>query len=555
MSLAWVILGSVWAAEPAGTEALAEATAIVETIGGRPTGSDGVEVAAGHVMAALAARDWRPRRVPGGDVEPGVLACREGAASGTRLFLAHLDTVHADVVGANDNAAAIGVLLEVASRLPDALPHTVCLGFPAGEELGLLGSEAMAAAEVVPAPIDVVVALDLVGVGRPTWNGLGPAWDGPRLSWLLSHAPRDVPWMYRAVSVADPGMERSDHGPFARRGVLAAHLMARGRSGVDWAYHTPADTLERLDRTTLGAGVDDLVAVALAPPPPAGPAVFGRWAAVVPWTAIVLPGPLVIALLLGCLVLVGDAVRRVPGAAWMRASRPKPAIAGLARVLGGVAAAGIGATIAHRDGVLHGEGLTLGVVAMVGFWGAWWSVQPEPDDDGGVRAAVAATLTLVVGCVVAYVAGPQLGVPVIAGAAGLAVVSRPRWGWVGWPAVLWAGGYLLAPVTLRELAFHHLIPWGPVPWIVVGALVSWPWTAVWPRAAVPARAIAVGLGVGLSAALVAPMVERETTARADADQRGYFTRDPRRASRPEPAATAAPVGAASPAGPTDDGDQ
>ncbi|RME21123.1 MAG: M28 family peptidase, partial [Deltaproteobacteria bacterium] len=194
-------------------EAAREAEAIAAEIGPRPTGSAGEDALEAWVRTRLEEAGWRPRRVAG-----QLVACR---GDGTRLFLAHLDTVPGSP-GAVDNAAGVVALVHLAR---DTAATDLCLAFPRAEEAGLVGSEALAAAWPdpglgPPAPSgnrlpSLVVALDLVGQGRLSVTGLGPRWSGTWLRWLVDHADVASPYAYRVVSRALPAMERSDHRPFA----------------------------------------------------------------------------------------------------------------------------------------------------------------------------------------------------------------------------------------------------------------------------------------------------------------------------------------------------
>src|SRR5690606_7803547 len=72
------------------------------------------------------------------------LLARFGPKTGKALVvMAHYDTVAASP-GAVDNAAAVGVLIELARVLArEPPPHQVLLVFTANEEIGLVGAEAL----------------------------------------------------------------------------------------------------------------------------------------------------------------------------------------------------------------------------------------------------------------------------------------------------------------------------------------------------------------------------------------------------------------------------
>ncbi|HKT01161.1 MAG TPA: M28 family peptidase [Rugosimonospora sp.] len=142
-----------------------------------------------HVTEQLTGAGWRVRSVPfqrrwvvgvtdaGG--QPGVLgrlrlfrelaavnliADRPGSAGGRRILLvAHLDSV-ACGPGADDNASGVAALLESArllATLPD--PPSVVLAIVDMEELGKVGSAALARQVSFVRDLDLVVCLESVG--------------------------------------------------------------------------------------------------------------------------------------------------------------------------------------------------------------------------------------------------------------------------------------------------------------------------------------------------------------------------------------------------------
>ncbi|MEM6928800.1 MAG: M20/M25/M40 family metallo-hydrolase, partial [Myxococcota bacterium] len=300
-----LLLGAPALAVTGGDALLREATAIVEELGPRPVGSRAADDAQAWAFDTLDAAGWRPVRVEG--IDGFTVGCRPGASDRIVLFLAHTDSVHEDVPGAVDNAGAMAVLAAVARDLPatEVTPRTVCLAFPDAEEVGLLGSRQLAEQRehYLPGPVDQVMALDLVGRGTLTHNGLGPAWSGSRLRALLHAAPADVPYVYRAISEGRPELERSDHHWFGRAGIPSSHLLSRGESGVLWTYHTSRDTPDTLQPEALAAAYGAVWGVAHAPVLPAGEPIVPPL--VVPFTHLVVPGGIVA---LGLSALLGVAV-------------------------------------------------------------------------------------------------------------------------------------------------------------------------------------------------------------------------------------------------------
>ncbi len=391
-----------------------------------------------------------------------LVACR---GPGHRLFMAHVDTVP-ESPGAVDNAAGIAALVALAHH---SAADDLCLGFPRAEEAGLRGSDRLARAwperspSAEPRP-QLVVALDLVGHGTLSVTGLGPAWGGDQLAWLHQHADLASPFAYRVVSRMLPGMERSDHLPFALRGALALHLLGRGPDGIFPRYHQPEDTV-----VSASAMQDLLIALeglATAPLPPTSP----------PDTAarvgpVLLPAWLVTALLAaGLLSGVHDLMRPCEG---------RPVLGGLAGLLGAAwraVVAGCAAALllagATRLGLFtptQAERTAAAVMglpatgwwqgALVGLllaWPAWILLRRKLGPYGSAPLASATLAGL------ALLLDPLLALPF----AVAALLSRFHPLLALLPAL-----YLLWPDKLRELAFHGLV--GPAQW-------AWLWVLAWP---------------------------------------------------------------------------
>ena len=244
------------------------------------------------------------------------LVVRFGPPGKALLVMAHYDTVPPSP-GAVDNAAAVGVLLELARVLHDAPPaHPVMLMFTADEEQGLVGAEAFA--EQRGSEVDFAVALDLVGgSGALVLNGASKLIGSAEMHWIADAARRAgvvlrAPLPHRVISRWWPEAERSDHGAFTRRGIRAVHFYDRGQDGewIDLAYHSAADVPSRIDRGSLDELGRLLVALAATPPPPHDG--DGFWLplatdTVVPrWTIVLFDGALaVVALLLLASAIAG----------------------------------------------------------------------------------------------------------------------------------------------------------------------------------------------------------------------------------------------------------
>jgi len=446
-----------------GTSVADLAGEMVEEIGPRPAGSRAGDEAQRWVARELSERGWRPSVLGGGTSWATVYSCRPGRRRAVVLFLAHTDSVHAEVPGANDNAAAVSVLLHAIEKLPRKPLRTVCVAFPDAEEIGLRGSETFASFAQragLGGPVDQVVALDLVGVGRLTYTGLGTAWGSAQLQWLLEHAPAEVPWVYRGVSWAWPHMERSDHRPFADRGMRASHLLARGPSGVYWAYHTRDDTVDQLQPATLARATRLVRKLARAPRMPrrkADPAV------VVP-SGQVLDGRVVQG---GALVGIGS------GLASLWADRS----------LGWVGLHAAAAALAFAVALVvalggRSLGFALAEPALLAAWCAWgavWVGWPWP---GSARAGRALALVPAVSAgVLWWQMGPIMALPLAVSALAAALAGRLPAVVLALPA-LWPAGYLVRPDAVRELAFHGLVPAEPLGWAVAHGLLTLPLIAL-----------------------------------------------------------------------------
>src|SRR5690606_37573027 len=176
--------------------------------------------------------------------------------------------------GATDNAVAVAILLELARELRDAPPaHPVLFAFTANEEIGLVGAEALAAQH--GDEISFAISLDLLGGdGALTLNGASELIGLAELRWIAAAADRagvvvSAPLAHRVMSRALPQAERSDHGPFTRRGIRAVHFYNRGNDGewIDLAYHSPQDVPARIVERSLADAARLVHALVTAPVP------------------------------------------------------------------------------------------------------------------------------------------------------------------------------------------------------------------------------------------------------------------------------------------------
>jgi Zn-dependent M28 family amino/carboxypeptidase len=158
-----------------------------------------------------------------------------------RVLLAggHLDSVLAGA-GVNDNGTGVAALLEIARALKRVSPQRpVRFAFWGAEEFGLFGSSAYAGSA---AANDVASYLNFDMLGSRNRVPQRQVYVGPFAArWFDYFEARGL----RATSIDIAG--RSDHAPFAQRGIPTGGLFA----GVDTCYHAKCDRLPNIDLTLL----------------------------------------------------------------------------------------------------------------------------------------------------------------------------------------------------------------------------------------------------------------------------------------------------------------
>jgi hypothetical protein len=233
-----------------------------------------------------------------------------GAPEGPRvLIVAHVDSVAAGP-GADDNASGVAALLECA-RLVASLPEPpgLQLAVVDMEELGRVGSTALAADRSFVRDVRLVLCLESVGTftdepGSQRLAGLGLVFrdlatrvraDGYRGNFLLAlcrrsseptaralaaaarvggstlpvylaRDPRSDGWRGRLLTVLLPplaNLDRSDHAPFWNRG-LPAVLVTTTASFRNPEYHRPGDRADRVDPVRLAAVAAAVASAAVA---------------------------------------------------------------------------------------------------------------------------------------------------------------------------------------------------------------------------------------------------------------------------------------------------
>ncbi len=271
---------------------------LTEDIGPRPAGSAAARKAATYIYAQLRRLGLAAERIPVGVVhapsvevgpikfqrarrlqytDPNILVRFTPSTSNAGkalLLMAHYDTV-TGAPGAVDNAASVGILLELARVVArKAPPRPVFIAFTAAEEVGLGGARRLAMD--LGKRVGLAVSLDLLGISDTvTLNGLsttmGVAW--LNLLAAIAHnakVPVRAPLPHRLVSRMLPQLERSDHGAFTEKGIPAFHIYNRE---IYLPYHTAWDSREHLRRGSIdnaGAFVVELTRFVGPLPEPGG---------------------------------------------------------------------------------------------------------------------------------------------------------------------------------------------------------------------------------------------------------------------------------------------
>jgi Zn-dependent M28 family amino/carboxypeptidase len=191
-----------------------------------------------------------------------------GEADGDVLVVAHLDA-HDVGEGALDNGCGVATLVGMARILTAVdLPRRVRVGVLGSEELGLLGSEALAS-DLDMRSIQAVVNVD--GAGRFR-NLQALAHGSEALADLVEGIAADLG---HPIDVGERPHPYSDHWPFLRTGVPSLQLHsenpdADGTWDRGWT-HTRADTRDKADRRNLRShamlGATIVRAIAAADPP------------------------------------------------------------------------------------------------------------------------------------------------------------------------------------------------------------------------------------------------------------------------------------------------
>jgi len=447
------------------------------------------------------------------------LLVRFGPPGRALVITAHYDTVPGSP-GAVDNAAAVGILLELARTLRDQPPpQPVLLAFTANEEIGLVGAEALA--DKLGPDVELAIALDLVGGSGPlVINGASTLIGQSELAWIAGAADRagvaiTAPPVHRVISRWWPQAERADHGAFTRRGIRAVHFYDRGQDGerIDLAYHSPRDLPSRVDRASV-AEVGRLLRALVATPPPPHDG-DGYW---IPATRVVVPRWTLVAgellLAAGALALLFWLPRRTP----TRLRTPLPWRLRNSGLLVGLACFGVAAAV------------TIGVErAFAGDHPAPWLHAPLRAElaETAVFAGTFGLLTRVAARLAPWIGDRRYlalaSLLLLAFGGAWFVLGAPELAWV-WlvPAVTVAAAprlpravapialapallpplLVLAPAQLREAAFNGFLP-PALPlaaWIAVLAAPTFAGIGWYLRRQTPGplRSLVLAMGCGLA---------------------------------------------------------
>lgn len=227
-------------------------------IGPRPTGTAAEVRAAGYLEKQLSSWGYQvhlqPVPLPDGGESANVVALPMGLDPATERYLlvgAHYDTVPASP-GANDNASGVAVLLELARTLsarPARLPVVFVVfggeeGRPGPKHLSLAGS--LHYTEVMPVEerrnLAAMLNLDMIGHGDALLSTM-------RINMKKGMHQR---LLKLAAELGVPAREHftpqmSDSVPFASHGIETGWLW----TGVESAYHSPKDTVEKITPLSL----------------------------------------------------------------------------------------------------------------------------------------------------------------------------------------------------------------------------------------------------------------------------------------------------------------
>jgi hypothetical protein len=169
---------------------------------------------------------------------------------------AHYDHIGVDArgrigYGADDNGSGCAALLELAQAVAlQPLKRSVLVLFFAGEEDGLLGSQALCRNPPVPlSSMAAMLNLDMLGRGKVDEVAVLGTDQNPGFEKLLQRAQRVKAHRVKRVLIGQARelWERSDHASFHAVGVPTLFFFESGKVDDNPDYHTWRDTLDQVD--------------------------------------------------------------------------------------------------------------------------------------------------------------------------------------------------------------------------------------------------------------------------------------------------------------------
>jgi hypothetical protein len=158
--------------------------------------------------------------------------------------------------GADDNASGSAAVLAIAAALANQPRHRhVLVGLWSGEELGLIGSSAFAAAP--PVPLDQIAAyLNFDMVGRMQDNKLTVQATGTSPMWAKVLEQANIAAGFDLMVQQDP-YQPTDVATFNSASVPSLSFF----TGTHADYHKPSDTADKIDYEDLDRVVDFAAAI------------------------------------------------------------------------------------------------------------------------------------------------------------------------------------------------------------------------------------------------------------------------------------------------------
>ncbi|PKN92140.1 MAG: Zn-dependent exopeptidase M28 [Chloroflexi bacterium HGW-Chloroflexi-6] len=276
-------VAAVVEAAPAGLIAREHLVALSAEIGPRVAGTAGERAAQDYIFTAFESIGYSPEVQEFSVVEDAegetiairsanVIAVKSGKSSQEIIVGAHYDSTGDAGRGADDNASAVAVMLEVAENIVGLeTPYTIRFIAFGSEEINLNGSYAYAG-QMSREEIDNTIAminLDSLAAGDNTYLYSDEGRKAELRDWALAWADEHGFELQTIANVdlTDDGYGISDHFPFQEIGIPYAYFEATnwalgdqdGYTQVDSQYgengyiwHTQYDNIDYLDQTFPG---------------------------------------------------------------------------------------------------------------------------------------------------------------------------------------------------------------------------------------------------------------------------------------------------------------